>query len=102
MVNKNFYSKFLVCYDIEENKSRTKFFDRMKDIGLVPIQKSVFYGDLNNAEMISIKKIAFELLNPATDKCLIVKCNLQPEQIKQQGIGYSNFVYIEPDGYRSI
>lgn len=97
-----FYSKYLICYDIEDDKTRTKFFDKMKDFGLIPIQKSVFYGDLNNAEATSVKRIAFELLDCTADKCLFVKCNLQPEQIRQQCLGYSEFVYVEPDGYETI
>ena len=58
----NLYSKYLICYDIENNKTRTKFFEKMKDFGLQPIQKSVFYGFLNQAEYNSVRRFAFELL----------------------------------------
>ena len=96
------YSKFLICYDIENDKTRTKFFDKMKDYGLIPIQKSVFYGDLNNAEIKAIKNLSFEILDSLTDKCIFVKCNLLTPEIIRQGVGYENFDYIAPDGYDTI
>lgn len=60
----NIYQKYLVCYDIENDKTRKKFFDKMKDLGLISIQKSVFYGDLNQAEFSAMKKVV--------QKCLIL------------------------------
>lgn len=40
------YVKYLVCYDISDTKIRKKFSDCLKDLGLVSLQESVFYGDL--------------------------------------------------------
>ena len=37
------YVRYLVCYDIVDNKKRKKFADFLKDLGLIPLQKSVFY-----------------------------------------------------------
>ena len=45
------YAKYLVCYDIVDNKRRKRFSDALKDLGMVPMQKSVFYGDLKGAEV---------------------------------------------------
>lgn len=98
----NLYSKYLVCYDIENNKTRNKFFEKMKDFGLQPIQKSVFYGFLNQAEFNAVRKLAFELLATSNDKCIFMKCNISPEEFKQQFIGYDNFIFWEPDGYETI
>ena len=95
------YTKYLICYDIEENKVRKKFFDGMKDLGLIPIQQSVFYGDLNNAEFNAMKSLASELLNENKDKCLWIKCNLAESEIKGC-VGYKEFEYDEPDGYKTI
>jgi hypothetical protein len=36
------FNECVVAYDIENNKDRKKMFDGLKDIGLRPIQKSVF------------------------------------------------------------
>ena len=44
------YVKYLVCYDIVDNKRRKKFIDALEDLGLIRIQYSVFYGDLKPAE----------------------------------------------------
>jgi CRISPR-associated protein Cas2 len=95
------YAKYLICYDIEENKVRKKFFDGMKDLGLIPIQKSVFYGDLNNAEFNALKRLATELLDETKDKCLWIKCNLSESGVKEC-FGYKGFEYDEPDGYKTI
>ena len=54
------YNKYLICYDIEDDKIRRKFFEKMKDFGLVSIQKSVFYGDLTVPELTAMKIFAFE------------------------------------------
>lgn len=98
----NLYSKYLICYDIENNKTRTKFFEKMKDFGLQPIQKSVFYGFLNQAEYNSVRRFAFELLKSGNDKCIFMKCDVSPKEFKQQFIGYDNFCFLEPDGYETI
>lgn len=65
----NIYQKYLVCYDIENDKTRKKFFEKMKDLGLISIQKSVFYGDLNQAEFSAMKKVVLKMLDPDSDKC---------------------------------
>ena len=36
------YVKYLVCYDISNTRTRSKFFDFLKDLGLTPIQKIRF------------------------------------------------------------
>lgn len=41
----------------------------MKDLGLISIQKSVFYGDLNQAEFSAMKKVVLKMLDPESDKC---------------------------------
>ena len=52
------YVKYLVCYDISNTRTRSKFFDFLKDLGLTPIQKSVFFGDLKTPEVRSLKAAA--------------------------------------------
>ena len=73
----------------------------MKDLGLIPIQKSVFFGDLTAPEFSAVKKLAYELLNTDTDKCLWLKCSLDESRIRLC-LGYKNFEYTEPDGYAAI
>lgn len=95
------YSKYLVCYDIENNRTRTKFFNFLKDLGLQPLQKSVFYGELNAAELRSLAATARESLEPTTDSCLWIICPLKPMEF-DQFVGYKNFPYIEADGHETL
>lgn len=44
------YTHFLICYDIPNTPKRTKFAEMLKDLGLVALQKSVFYGALTATE----------------------------------------------------
>lgn len=57
------YVKYLVCYDIVDNKRRKKFIDALEDLGLIRIQYSVFYGDLKPAEAKALVRSASTLLN---------------------------------------
>ena len=96
-----FYQTYLVCYDIEDNKVRKKFFDELKDLGLVPIQKSVFWGQLCQAEFNSLKRLAHDKLDGRTDKFFWLQTHLSIEHL-QQGIGYKNFEVINADGSHTL
>ncbi|HCE88050.1 hypothetical protein [Sutterella wadsworthensis] len=50
-LNRSIYAKNLVRYNLSNNSRRKEFSDTLKDLGLVPIQDSVFYGDLKLAEV---------------------------------------------------
>jgi CRISPR-associated protein Cas2 len=95
------YCNYLVCYDIEDNKKRRNFFRSLKDIGMVPLQKSVFWGELTQAEYQSMQRTAHDTLNPKTDKIFWVVTSLDELKLKQ-GIGYEHLNIIPPDGYKTI
>mgnify|MGYP003372834757 CR=1 FL=1 len=95
------YTKYLICYDVDNDRNRKKLFKFLKDLGLVPIQLSVFYGDLNQAEFNSLKNYVFMTLDKDSDKVIWIKCNLKSENINAC-FGYSNFKYLEPDAYETI
>ena len=38
------FVQVIVGYDISDTKNRTKMFNDLKDVGLLPIQKSLFWG----------------------------------------------------------
>ncbi len=97
----NKYTRYLVCYDIPDNKLRKQFSDSLKDIGLIALQKSVFYGDLNFPEAKELARLAHRLLNSDTDKCFWFPCFLPIEEIKKC-VGYENFEYEEPDGFKFL
>lgn len=90
------YTRYLVCYDIADNRKRKKFSDALKDLGLIPIQKSVFYGDLKPPESRLLGETAKEMLDETEDKCLWFPCHLSVERIRSC-LGLSNFNYDPPD-----
>ncbi len=61
-----------MSYDIEENKVRTQLFKELESYGLKPIQKSVFWGFLNLAELRSIKRYVDRRLTE-NDKAFIIR-----------------------------
>lgn len=95
------YVKYLVCYDIEDNKKRQKFAQALSDLGLVRLQYSVFYGDLKSAEARAMVRTAREMLKADTDRCFWLPCRIEPERL-QDCIGYEDFTYVEPDGHEVI
>lgn len=80
------YYEVLVTYDIEENKNRKKLFDTLKDMSLVSIQKSVFWGHLKVAEIKMLPHL-FEKYCKDGDKAFFVKANLSKEILKNS-FGY--------------
>lgn len=66
---------YLISYDIENTKNRTKLFENLKDLGLINIQKSVFYGELQKSEKVVVKRL-FEKYCAKDDKALIVAVNI--------------------------
>ena len=91
------FVKYLVCYDIPNNKLRHRFSEALKDFGLQPLQKSVFYGELLPAEYNAVIEFAKETLDQNVDLCLWFPCYLTVEEIRKC-LGYSNFNFAEHDG----
>lgn len=73
----------------------------MKDLGLVHIQKSVFYGDLKPAEGKSLARTARQLLDSKQDKCFWFPCHLS-EALMRECVGYKDFSDTKPDGHGFI
>ena len=95
------YVKYLVCYDISESKRRRKFVESLKDLGLVSLQESVFYGDLTGPEVGVLRKNVFRFLDKETDKCFWFPCSI-PADTLRECFGYDNFSYYEPDSHAVI
>ena len=66
--------EYLVCYDIEDNKIRTGVFKELEKYGLKNAQKSVFWGYLTWAELMSIKRHLKNSIK-TTDKAFITRTN---------------------------
>ncbi len=93
-----FYTRYLVCYDIEDNRKRKRFSDSLKRLGLVRLQKSVFFGDLSRAELKAMERLAREILSPEEDRAFWIPTSLDTDALKE-GIGYDGFQYVPPDGH---
>ena len=52
MLRKN----YLLAYDIAENKLRKSIYELLLDLCMVPIQKSVFWGELTKPEALTIQR----------------------------------------------
>ncbi len=98
---KSMFKEVIVCYDITEDKRRNKFFERMKDFGLISIQKSIFWGYVNTAEERAILNELRNQSDPTTDRGFIVKVRLR-ETINKNGCGYSESDLPEDIDYGSI
>ena len=48
--------EYLISYDVEDNRIRTRLFRELGKHGLKPVQKSVFWGYLTLAELEAIKR----------------------------------------------
>lgn len=81
------FFEVLVSYDIEDNKNRKKLFDTLKDMGLVSIQKSVFWGHLKMAEIKLLPNL-FAKYCSKTDKAFFVRADLSKE-ILNNSTGYA-------------
>lgn len=92
------YFEILVCYDIGDNKRRRKLVNELKDIGLIGIQESVFWGRVLNAELQTIKRILETLLKKQEDKAFILRVDLS-KQIQNNNFGYTDLSIFEERDY---
>ncbi|MFN3603240.1 MAG: CRISPR-associated endonuclease Cas2 [Leptonema sp. (in: bacteria)] len=92
------YNEVLVCYDISDNKRRQKLVKKLKDLGLMNIQESVFWGRILLAEERALKRIFDEVLSRDEDKIFFLKTDLS-RQIRNNSFGYSNFEIFEDRNY---
>lgn len=95
------HTKYLICYDISSNKDRRKFVDFIKDLGLYSLQKSVFFGELNKAELNSLKRYVKKNISPESDKVFWMVARLSSDNL-QEGVGYEGFEFLPADGYKTI
>lgn len=66
------YREVLVAYDVEDNKRRDRLFKGLKDIGLRPIQLSVFWGMVLGAEEKAIRRLFRNELDRELDRAFII------------------------------
>ena len=83
--------EYLISYDIENNKIRTRLFKELEKHGLKSIQKSVFWGYLTQAELRAIERYTEDSLKDS-DKVFITHTNFN-------GRGQSYFQGHNPDDF---
>lgn len=62
--------EYLISYDVEDNRTRTRVFRELEKHGMKPVQKSVFWGCLTLAELEAVKRYLEANLNKV-DKAFI-------------------------------
>ena len=65
-------TEVLIAYDIEDNKTRTRLFNQLKDVGMVSVQKSVMWGRLLPADIKLAKRILATEIDQDMDKAFIM------------------------------
>jgi len=93
------YFQVLVSYDIENNKNRTKLFKELKDLGLKPVQKSVFWGYVLKSEKRVIKEL-FETYCEEGDKAFVL--NVKLDKNLEDSFGYKNEDFSHPEMFEII
>ncbi len=94
------YTQIIVSYDISETKKRNKFFDELKDLGLVSIQKSVFLGYILPSEKRVIKELFKKYCQIETDKAFIVNVTLDKDL--NDSFGYDNDDFSHPESFEIV
>ena len=84
--------EYLISYDVEDNKIRTRIFKELGKYGMKPVQKSVFWGYLTLAELESIKRYLKDSLEKL-DKTFITHTNFN-------GRGQSYFIGHQKEDFR--
>ena len=94
------YTQIIVSYDISNTKKRTKFFEELKDIGLIPIQKSLFWGYVLASEKVIIKHLFKIYCDIKTYKAIIVNASLDKDL--KNSFGYEEDDFKHPNSFEII
>jgi len=94
------YSQIIVSYDISDTKNRNKFFEELKDVGLVSIQKSVMWGYVLLSEKRVIKQLFEKYCQIETDRAFIVNVTLDKDL--NDSFGYDEDDFKHPESFEII
>ena len=95
------YQNLLISYDIQDNRNRRKLATLLKDFGLTPLQKSVFYGYLNQAELRALIHEAQCLIDPETDSLFWQPTHIET-LLQKRHIGKCPAEPHHPEGYHVL
>ena len=94
------YSQIIVSYDIQNTKNRTKFFEELKDLGLVSIQKSVMWGYVLVSEKRVIKKLFKKYCDIKVDKAFMTNVTL--DKNLTDTFGYDEDDFKHPESFEIV
>ena len=94
------YVQVLVSYDISDTKKRNKLFEALKDVGLKPIQKSLFWGYILPSEKRVIKELFKIYCDTKSDKALIINASL--DKAIEDTFGYEQEDFKHPSGFEIV
>lgn len=94
------YTQIIVSYDIADTKNRNHLFEKLKDLGLVSIQKSVFWGYVMVSEKRVIRELFKKYCDIKTDKAFLV--NVVLDKNMQDNFGYDEEDFMHPEGFEII
>lgn len=83
------FQEIIVAYDVSLNSRRNQLYQKLLDLGLVAIQKSVFWGRITKAEQSLILRLLNQYLDPKTDKAFSIRADLS-ENILRHSVGYQD------------
>jgi len=101
MGNSGLLREILVCYDIEDDRTRTRLFKALKALGLRSVQKSVFWGFVTSAEHSAIRREINNHVIEATDRALVIPVRLSAAAADST-IGYTASTFSPPSNYEII
>jgi len=94
------FVQVIVGYDISDTKNRTKMFNDLKDVGLLPIQKSLFWGYILPSEKRLIKNLFKKYCDIKIDKAIISNVNI--DKSLDDTFGYDKDDFKHPQGFEII
>ena len=81
--------EFIISYDISETKDRTALYNILLGYGLFPVQKSVFWGKITQAEQNAISRALQDYIKD-NDKAFILPINVNRKNSKVCLFGYDD------------
>lgn len=94
------YTQVIVSYDISNTKNRNKFYEELKNLGLISIQKSVFWGYILQSEKRVIKELFQKYCDIKIDKAFLVNASLDKDIDNTFGYDIDDFKH--PDSFEII
>lgn len=83
----------IVAYDTADSKARDRLFEALKDQGLLPIQKSVFWGRVLPSELRLIQNLLGQHITDVNGRAFVVTGKGMAREILRLGVGYNDDLF---------